>query len=123
MSFDLAFYTTDPAGLSKERIAQEVAAVLGKAATPGTTPGGTPMWSYKSEETGVTFRLEYTDPAASNFAPGVIAGGGGAKFSGLAVNVNYVRPRFVGIEVGEVPRRRPAPGRVARPWSAGHPGH
>lgn len=98
MSFDLAFYTTDPAGLSKERIAQEVAAVLGKAATPGTTPGGTPMWSYKSEETGVTFRLEYTDPAASNFAPGVIAGGGGAKFSGLAVNVNYVRPRFVGIE-------------------------
>lgn len=94
MSFDLAFYTSAPEDLTPERLAEEIAAVLGPAATAEASPSGTPIWNCKSPETGVTFRLEYHTPATSSFAHAK----DGSRFSGLTVNVNYVRPKFVGIE-------------------------
>lgn len=98
MSFDLAFYAADGATLTREQIGAVVEGVLGDQVKLGQSPGGVAEWAYTGAQTGVTFRLRHSDPAAAEHPRGVTAEGAAARFSGLAVEVNYVRPRFVGME-------------------------
>lgn len=98
MSFDLHFYCaagTQPP--SREQVGEAIAQVLGAQATAAVSPGGTTTWQYTGADSGVTCRLDY-HPGSTDIPAGIDAAGGGAPFSGLSVNVNYVRPRFVGIE-------------------------
>ena len=98
MSFDLHFYSAPGAApLTKEQVAEAMVQVLGAQATSGVSPAGAPMWQYAGADTDVRCRFDF-HPDAADIHAGVDAAGAGAPFSGLSVNVNYVRPRFVGIE-------------------------
>ncbi len=98
MSFDLHFYCAPGSQPpTREQVGQAISQILASQATAAQSPAGTPIWQYKGAETGVTCRFDF-NPAAADIHAGIDASGGGAPFSGLSVNVNYIRPRFVGIE-------------------------
>ncbi len=100
MTFDLAFYAaagaTNP---TREQVSAAFASVLANCTTPVSSPGGMSQWTYKSPQTGVSCRFSFVDPAASA-VPDARVGTteSRARFSGLSVEVPFVRPRFVGIE-------------------------
>jgi hypothetical protein len=85
VSYDLLFYRLKKNAITEADIRKYLQTRIAAA------PGGSDQWTYENEDTGVYCSFEYDNPADQEAYEGF-------EPTGFLFNINYMRPRFFGLE-------------------------